>query len=367
MKKTIIFAGMLGICVSAHAQNSVTLYGLIESGLTYSNNQDGHTSWQMVSGTNTGSRWGLKGAEDLGGGYKTIFTLESGFDSFTGALGQGGRMFGRQVFVGMTGPVGTVTVGRQYDAIYDGLGPYTTNYLYGGGYFSHANDVDNTDGGFRVNNAVKYVSPVVAGFTLEGFYSLGGVAGDFSNSQVWGVTLNYAHGPLSGGVGYERINNPATVEVDGYLSGGGYTNVIYGPYLAAARNQQIAGAGVAYALGNANFLVNYTHVLFAGGQLAGDAKFDNFEVGAAYSFTPALQGVLSYNYTDAVDDAASSSSRYHQINLMADYALSKRTDVYAQAVYQHAVGAAQFAQIAGLDASSSRSQLALRVAFRHRF
>jgi predicted porin len=367
MKKTLLFACAMGISASAHAQSAVTLYGLIESGLTYSINQDGHHTYQMVSGTNTGSRWGLKGSEDLGGGYKTIFTLESGFDSFTGALGQGGRLFGRQVFVGVTGPAGTVMIGRQYDAIYDGIGPFTTNYLYGGGYFSHANDVDNTDGGFRINNAVKYVSPTIAGFTLEGVYSLGGVAGDFSNSQVWGATLSYARGPLSGAVGYERVNNPALVEVNGYLSGGGYTNVIYGPYLAAAGNQQIFGAGAAYAIGNANLLLNYTHVLFAGGTLAGDAKFDNFEVGGAYRFTPALQGVLSYNYTDAVDDSSSSSSRYHQINLMADYALSKRTDVYAQAVYQHAAGAGQFAQIAGLDASDSRSQLALRVAFRHRF
>lgn len=367
MKKTLVFACAVGICASAHAQSSVTLYGLIESGFTFSSNQGGDRTYQMVSGTNTGSRWGLKGTEDLGAGYKTIFTLESGFDSFSGALGQGGRMFGRQAFVGLTGGFGTVTIGRQYDAIYDGIGPYTTNYLYGGGYFAHANDVDNTDGGFRVNNSVKYVSPVVAGFTFEGFYSLGGVAGQFSNSQVWGATLNYAHGPLSGAVGYERVNNPAEVEVDGYLSGGGYTNVIYGPYLAAARDQQIFGAGAAWTVGNANLLLNYTHVLFAGGTLPGDAKFDNFEVGTAYNFTPALQGAVSYNYSDGVDDATGSSSRYHQVNLMADYFFSKRTDVYAQAVYQHAAGAAQFAQIAGLDASTSRSQLALRVAFRHRF
>ncbi|VXC66150.1 Porin [Burkholderia sp. 8Y] len=321
----------------------------------------------MVSGTNTGSRWGLKGAEELGGGYKAIFTLESGFDSFTGALGQGGREFGRQAFLGVTGPIGTVTVGRQYDAIYDGLGPFTTNYLYGGGYFSHANDVDNTDGGFRVNNAIKYVSPVLAGFTLEGFYSLGGVEGNFSNSQVWGATLTFAHGPLSGAAGYEKVNTPAAVEVNGYLSGGGYNNVIYGPYLAGAHDQQIFGAGAAYTVGRANFLLNYTHVVFGGGALAGDAKFDNFEVGVGFHFTPALQGVAGYQFTRAVDDATGSSSRYHQVNLMGDYALSKRTDVYAQAVYQRAAGAAQQAQIAGLDPSSSRSQLALRVAFRHRF
>src|ERR1700722_13901804 len=90
--------------IQAHAQNSVTLYGIIDTGFTYTHNSGGSASqFAMTSGNESGSRWGLKGSEDLGGGLKTIFQLENGFNSTTGKLGQNGREFGRQAFVGLSG------------------------------------------------------------------------------------------------------------------------------------------------------------------------------------------------------------------------------------------------------------------------
>lgn len=80
----------LGICVQAQAQSSVTLYGLIDEGFNFTTNAGGHRGYQMVSGDTVGSRWGLKGSEDLGGGLKAIFQLENGFNTNNGALGQGG-------------------------------------------------------------------------------------------------------------------------------------------------------------------------------------------------------------------------------------------------------------------------------------
>ncbi|CAE6705513.1 Outer membrane porin protein [Paraburkholderia nemoris] len=88
---------MLGATSVAHAQNSVTLYGIIDTGLTYVSNDGGSKSISMSSGNESGSRWGLKGSEDLGGGLKTIFQVENGFNSTNGKLGQGSRLFGRQV------------------------------------------------------------------------------------------------------------------------------------------------------------------------------------------------------------------------------------------------------------------------------
>lgn len=58
MKKTLIFAALSGACAAAHAQSSVTLYGLIDAGITYTNNQGGHSAWQETSGSINGSRWG---------------------------------------------------------------------------------------------------------------------------------------------------------------------------------------------------------------------------------------------------------------------------------------------------------------------
>jgi predicted porin len=93
----------------------VTLYGVIDEGLNFNTNMNGDRSYAMQSGVLSGSRWGLRGAKDLGGGLKAIFTLENGFDPSTGKLGQGGLEFGRQAFVGLSSPVGRVTLGRQYD------------------------------------------------------------------------------------------------------------------------------------------------------------------------------------------------------------------------------------------------------------
>jgi Outer membrane protein (porin) len=86
---------------AAHAQSSVTLYGLISAGVGYATNQGGKNAWQALSGTNQNPRWGLKGVEDLGGGTTAIFQLENGFNVMTGTASQNGREFGRQAFVGL--------------------------------------------------------------------------------------------------------------------------------------------------------------------------------------------------------------------------------------------------------------------------
>src|SRR5471030_1989290 len=103
MKKTLMVAALTGVCATAaQAQSSVTLYGLIDAGITYTNNQHDHSNWQMTSGQVNGSRFGLRGSEDLGGGLKAIFTLENGFNIDNGKLGQNGLEFGRQAFVGLS-------------------------------------------------------------------------------------------------------------------------------------------------------------------------------------------------------------------------------------------------------------------------
>ena len=84
MKKTLMVAALSGVfATAAHAQSSVTLYGLIDAGLTYTNNQGGSHNSKTTSGAVNGSRWGLRGSEDLGGGLKAIFTLENGFNIAT--------------------------------------------------------------------------------------------------------------------------------------------------------------------------------------------------------------------------------------------------------------------------------------------
>ncbi|TGP12993.1 porin, partial [Mesorhizobium sp. M2D.F.Ca.ET.233.01.1.1] len=104
--------------------------------------------------------------------------------------------FGRQAFVGFAGHFGSVTLGRQQDPINDYVAQYTSNGAWGGWYFSHPEDVDNTDLGFFINNAVKFTSQNNGGFTFGGIYSFGGVAGKMSRNQIWGVGGNYSHGAI---------------------------------------------------------------------------------------------------------------------------------------------------------------------------
>lgn len=123
---------LLGAAGASHAQSSVTLYGLLDNGLVYTNNSGGHSNIQLASGRPTGNRWGMLGSEDLGNGLKAIFTMENGFDLSTGKLAQNGREFGRQAFVGLSDSrLGTVTMGRQYMANY--LTTMALNGTFGGG------------------------------------------------------------------------------------------------------------------------------------------------------------------------------------------------------------------------------------------
>ncbi|MBR8501625.1 porin, partial [Burkholderia cenocepacia] len=137
MNKTLIVAAAAAsFATVAHAQSSVTLYGVLDAGITYQSNVASKSLWSMGSGIDQ-SRFGLRGSEDLGGGLKAIFTLESGFNIGNGRLGNNGGMFNRQAFVGLSSQYGTVTLGKQYDATQDYLAPLTATGSWGGTYFAH--------------------------------------------------------------------------------------------------------------------------------------------------------------------------------------------------------------------------------------
>src|ERR1700722_20354845 len=114
---------LLGAAGAAHAQSSVTLYGVLDDSIQYVNNVNvsgsNKSSVGLAAGNLQGNRWGLKGTEDLGGGLKAVFQLENGFSPNSGAMGSyngSSKLFGRQAFVGLSSDqFGTVTIGRQYD------------------------------------------------------------------------------------------------------------------------------------------------------------------------------------------------------------------------------------------------------------
>lgn len=387
MNKRILVAAVLGsIGVAAHAQSSVTLYGLIDAGVSYVNNSKdatGHSGklTKYDDGVAQGSRWGIKGSEDLGGGMKAIFTLENGFNSGNGTLGQGGAEFGRQAYVGLSkNGVGALTLGRQYSLSTDVLGNYSTgSNTVAGNYAYHINDVDQLTSS-RINNAVKFTSDNFAGFTFGALYGFSNQAGAFAganstgsgatavagSSRTYSFGLNYAAGPLGVGAAYTDIRFPsqATPAMSTAISNVSISNV---------QDLRTFGLGARYLLGPATFWALWTNTRFV--PVTGTALvFNTYEAGGKYAITPALSAGLGYTYMH-LNDAA--KGHFNQVDLSLDYALSKRTDVYVLGIYQNAAGnnggTALQAQIGdatsflNTSGSDSQSQFAARVGIRHKF
>ena len=189
MRKFVLGGAIAMAAAAAHAQSSVTLYGIVDVGLSYVNNaQTGRSSAGLRGAPQTaltdahatgmsGSRWGLRGTEDLGGGLKALFVLENGFMVNNGTLAQGGTEFGRQAYVGLSSAAaGTVTAGRQYDPLVDAIQQFSAPY-WAGYMSSHIGDVDNLANTSRINNAVKYTTPSFHGIRAGAMCSFGGVAG----------------------------------------------------------------------------------------------------------------------------------------------------------------------------------------------
>ncbi len=391
----------------ALAQSSVTLYGIIDSGINYTSNvQTARTAAGPVGGHQIamieggsaglqGSRWGLKGSEDLGGGLKALFVLESGFYSNNGVLNQGGAMFGRQAYVGLSHPVGTVTLGRQYDPVVDFYGPFLAAPQWGGYMTSHPGDLDNALNTRRINNSIKFRSASYRGLTLEALMNLGGTAGSFSTNWIWGAGASYAAGPFSIGAGYLNVRNPNTSFFGANPNAGPATsnnlgsagsasapesNPVFAGY-ASANRLEIAGVGAGVTLAALSVNLAYSNTRFEGLgsasgpnalRYAGTAAFNNVEINAKYQFTPSLQAGVAYDYTRNGGAGGKGGANYNLFSAGVDYFLSKRTDVYTVAVFEKAsgtdsLGQPAVAQITGLTPSATDKQVSLRIGLRHRF
>ncbi|WP_454875094.1 porin [Paraburkholderia xenovorans] len=407
-KKMLVAIAIAGTAASAaNAQSSVTLYGLIDEGFNYvSSVQTGRAGgalagkhqYAMSDGATGigGSRWGLRGSEDLGGGLRAIFTLENGFNINTGGLAQGGLEFGRQAYVGLANPLGQLTFGRQYSIVSDLLWPFSGAGEVPGHMGANPDDFDDLGRTIRINNAVKFMSTQYAGVTLGGMYALGGVAGATARKQVWALAASYANGPFAAAAGYLNARDPnlsyfgttgnAGGNTDNNLGSfgsvtAGQSNPIYAGFASAATLQQLL-AGAKYHIGPASVGATFSHAGFSGLgdtsagpntlHYAGSAVFNNGEVNASYAFTPAFSVTVVYSYTRKASVGAYDGATYHQGTLSTAYFLSKRTELYALAIYQKAsgtdsLGQTAVASITGLTPSATDHQLLMRLGIVHKF
>jgi len=318
-------AGLLAAApLLASAQSSVTLYGVVDTGVEFVNNVGAAGNSVARMNTLTGtvpSRWGLRGTEDLGGGLKSVFVLESGFAPDSGTANQGGRLFGRQALVGLSGKWGQVSFGRQYTMLFwavldpDILGP---NAFGSGSLDSY---IPNT----RADNAIAYKG-TFGGLTVGGTYSFGR---DVANA-----------GPSPAGTNCAGENPADKSQCREWSAMIGWDQKTWG--ITAAYDSQRGGPGAFAGLTSSSLrddrasLAGY--VLLDRTKIgAGVIRRENqgsatpisalYYIGAAYDITPAftLAGQVYYlNY-----NSSDNKSMLYAIRGM--YNFSKRTAVYATA------------------------------------
>jgi predicted porin len=199
---------------------------------------------------------------------------------------------------------------------------------------------------FRLSNTAKYVSPTYHGLKFEAQYAFSNSV-DFAANRAYSAGLGYSNGPLNAGVAYFQINGSknTTINSAGALDiNESQANNTAG-FVLGADVQRIAGAGVNYEIGKAKVGFVYTRSQFEGstsfGSQGGTVRFDNYEINGKYFVMPQLTVGAEYTFTNGhVTNSSTfgSSPKWNQVGLQTVYSFSKRTDVYAEAVYQHVSG-----------------------------
>ncbi|MDN8037062.1 porin [Burkholderia vietnamiensis] len=377
MKKFWLIPPILfGASAPVQAQSTVTLYGIIDTGVEYVShaNAAGDGVFRMPAITGSlPSRWGLRGVEDLGGGLKALFTLESGFNVRGGDMGQGGRLFGRQAWVGLGSKYGNVTFGRQYTMTYIAL---LENEIMGPAIYS-LGSLDAYVPNARSDNTIAYKG-TFSGLTVGMTYSFGrdsagtgnspgqgtcagSVAGDFQQCKQWSAMLKYDTSHFGAVVSYDQQR--------------GGTNAAAN-FFDGVATTPITSSGDRDTRIQANAYVNYFGVRVSGGWLGrwvepGNAavasvRSDIYYIGAQYFFTPAffLDGAVYRVINDQHDTRATLGT------VRTTYLLSKASAVYAQVGYLGNSAHARYSVSsggAGATPAAGSNQTGVMLGIRHLF
>nr|WP_315593505.1 porin [uncultured Cupriavidus sp.] len=391
MRMNRIAAAVLFACsCPAWAQSGVTLYGVVDASIEYVSNVGvvptaangfnpgpAHDVVRLNSGGLSGSRWGIRGVEDLGNGTQAVFVLENGFSGDTGTMQQSGRLFGRQAFVGLkSAQFGQLSLGRQYTSLFDGIVNFVPAYfatqyepitLFTGVNFREDNTIKYT-GTFGALTGVAHYSfgtGVALPQASQAGLALGGngeVPGQARRDSAYGASLSYTGGALWAVLAYDQFNPTM----------GSTTSASSGTFRKAT-------AALSYSLPWGRIMGGYRW-----GQNRNPAgvtigRDDFFWVGGVYQVTPAFSLTLEYDY-DKVRNLFGNTNVANpwQVNLIADYNFSKRTDVYLSAAYAKNAGlmfdSALIANANSLSLGNSyipgngtTSMVAVSVGVRHKF
>ncbi|RAS03488.1 porin [Cupriavidus alkaliphilus] len=343
-RKFLTLAAFAPVAIAAHAQTSVTLYGVIDGSVEYVNRVAASAATPTQGGSRFGmpsvgglsaSRWGLRGVEDLGSGNQALFVLESGFQWDTGAL-QSAPLFNRQSFIGVQNKdLGKLTFGRQYTSFFDGMAnfaPMRFAATYEPGIWWMGLN-------YREDNMVKYTGqfgPLQAtthfsfgtGVAVQNASILlanggaGEVPGHFSDNIGYGGSLMYLG---SNGIG-------ASIAAD-----------VWRPAAVTGQPGTMTklGAAALYRTGPFKLTLGYRYNKGEFSNRNTLLRDDYWWAGVNYQATPALVLSLAYYYADVKAARANATgpeanpANMQQVTFIADYNFSKRTDVYLSVGYAH--------------------------------
>lgn len=366
MKKSLIALAVLGAAASAQAAD-VSVYGVVDTGLAYTYNDewtidehvtDGESNLEMASGINASSRVGITGSEDLGNGMKVGFKLESGINSDDGALNQGGRLFGREASLTLSGDFGKISAGRM-GGVGSSAGTYDYVYAIGESFDGGDFNIWGMTASSRYDNMITYETPEFAGVKVTAQYSFDGDTGadnnDYEKDSQHGDegktnVDRYASLAVTGGYGnlqfvgaYEYFNHASTsvVKDDGHLVhlGGNYDFGVTKVFALAQYYQGIRNAAGWDMSGD--FLDSEKDL----NPLFGTDGFKGYGLHIG-SITPIGGGDLTLaayfqdgkleNVVSEWADKDDIDAQYVGVTARYAYHLSKRTDAYLGAGYAKA-------------------------------
>lgn len=347
MKKTLLAAALFaGFASVAQAETSVTLYGLIDTGIGFNRvetrdaiTEDKHKASRIgaISGVQSGSRWGLRGSEDLGDGLRAMFVLESGFSSGNGKSAQDNRLFGRQATVGLASDSwGRFDLGRQTkiaSKYFADIDPFSAGFGQAniGMGIGSANSV-------RYDNMVMYQTPSVGGFQLGIGYSFSsGIKGSTEgwrtadSDRAFTTGLRYANGPMTVSLSYDSINGAnAEVTPRSYAIGAAYDFEVVKLSLAYARTTD--GWMGAYSATNTD-LTTVPELAFSDGFRANSYLVGlSAPIGSTSNVFGSWQRV-SVGGGDSSVVLTGGNETMNVYSLGYTYDLSKRTNLYAYGSY----------------------------------
>jgi general bacterial porin, GBP family len=307
---TLVAAGSAS---AGNSSGSVNLYGVLDACVVSNKSATGASLQINGGGCYYGSRWGVRGNEDLGGGLRAYFQLESGFTADNGAAAQGGRLFGRKSIVGLAGGLGAVELGREYAPAF-----YLLTYIdpmqlgIGSALATIWSGSPGTAAG-RTDNSINYQSPDFGGFAVRAQVAPGEQAAPLAarGGDTKGASLTFRNEHLYAAISYASVSNSTNTGDDKATTVGAKYD--FGAFSVSAIAQSGAWEGTRTAVAPSSATSIYSR------------SFHSYLVGGSVRLGGDTLNATYKRY----DDRTAANFDATVLSAVYIHPLSKRTQLYA--------------------------------------